>query len=37
MNNVKSFIMENAVDEGYLNDWYQASIADDPRCGQMNI
>lgn len=30
MDNVKKFIQENAVDEGYLQDWYQHSVTDDP-------
>ena len=30
MDNVKKFIQENSVDEGYLQDWYQHSVTDDP-------
>ena len=30
MNDIKRFIEENAVDEGFLSDWYQASVTDDP-------
>lgn len=30
MNNIKKFIEENSVDEGFLSDWYQASVTDDP-------
>lgn len=27
---VKKVIEEHAVDEGYLHDWYQSSVTDDP-------
>lgn len=30
MKDIKKFIEENAVDEGYLFDWYQSSVTDDP-------
>ena len=30
MENIKKFIKENAVDEGFLYDWYQESVTDDP-------
>lgn len=30
MSDIKKFIEENAVDESFLSDWYQASITDDP-------
>lgn len=26
MSDIKKFIEENAVDEGFLSDWYQASV-----------
>ena len=26
MDDIKKYIQENAVDEGYLSDWYQSSI-----------
>ncbi len=29
MTNIE-FVKENAVDEGYLSDWYQASVTDEP-------
>lgn len=29
MENIKKFIEENAVDEGFLQDWYQASVHED--------
>lgn len=28
MTNIKQFIEENSVSEGYLSDWYQASVTD---------
>ena len=28
MSKVKDFILDNSVDEGYLSDWYQHSVAD---------
>lgn len=28
MENIKKFIEENAIDEGFLQDWYQASVTD---------
>ena len=30
MVDIKRFIKDNAVDEGFLQDWYQASVTDDP-------
>lgn len=27
--NIKRFIKENSVDEGYLSDWYQASVTNE--------
>lgn len=30
MSDIKKFIEENAVDEGFLQDWYQSSVAEDP-------
>lgn len=30
MNDINKFIEENAVNEGFLSDWYQASVMDDP-------
>lgn len=30
MSDIKRFIDDNAVDEGFLSDWYQASVTDDP-------
>ena len=30
MSDIKKFIEDNAVDEGFLSDWYQASVTDDP-------
>lgn len=30
MNDIKKFIEDNAVDEGFLSDWYLASVTDDP-------
>jgi hypothetical protein len=27
---IKEFVRKNAVDEGYLSDWYQASVGDEP-------
>lgn len=26
MNEIKNFITENSVSEGYLSDWYQSSV-----------
>lgn len=30
MNDINKFIEENAVNESFLSDWYQASVMDDP-------
>ena len=30
MSDIKKFIEDNAVDEGFLSDWYQASVTDNP-------
>ena len=30
MASIKDFIEENAVDEGFLQDWYQHSVTDEP-------
>ena len=30
MDDINKFIEENAVDKGFLSDWYQASVMDDP-------
>lgn len=30
MNDINKFIEENAVNEGFLSDWYQVSVMDDP-------
>ena len=30
MSEIKKFIEENSVSEGFLQDWYQASVIDDP-------
>ena len=30
MSEIKKFIEENSVSEGFLQDWYQASVTDDP-------
>lgn len=27
---IKDFILNNSVDEGFLQDWYQNSVTDDP-------
>ena len=28
--NIKDFVKENSVHEGFLQDWYQASVTEDP-------
>ena len=30
MSDIKKFIEDNAVDEGFLSDWYQTSVTNDP-------